>query len=106
MCETDEREAGDILKPLAQTEELRRSLDALADLLEVVREASSKAVMASNLYASGVRAFLAFSTHQGVSQLRLDAIAKALDLHTPESSLADFLSDPARIQPKGRVGDT
>ena len=106
MREVDDREVANIFGPFAQTEDLRRSLGALADLLEVVQNASSKLVLASNLYTSGVRSFLALSTYRGVSQLRLDAIAKALDLHTPESSLVAFLNDSARIQPKGRAGDT
>ncbi len=74
----------------SDSKQLGSSLRALSDLLECVHSSSTQLTLATDLYAAGVRSFLAHAC-RGMSTTRIEAVAKALDLRTPEAALEAFL---------------
>ncbi len=79
--------------PPIHDDDLVVSLAALSVLMRTLDQALSQLLLASNLYAAGARRLTSLASGARSSRLRLEAVAKALDLHTPEASLVSFLND-------------
>ena len=74
-------------------DELRRSVLAMTDLLRALKQASGQMTLAANLYSAGAQRFLSIAARSGASEIRIAALAKVLDLRTPESVLQRLLTE-------------